>query len=555
LSTNGPSSLRGRVLILLLSATLAAPVAAQTTWNVPNDVPTIQGAIAAASSGDTIEIEPGTYPEALESLGKNLTLVGLGGAAATIVDATGLGASVLRLESPTGGGTVSVRGLTLTGGTGTGSPPTTVGGGVFATAGSHMLEDCVIRNNTVAGTFAQGGGVWAGHLSGTGYGKVTLSGCELAFNSTEAVGGGAAGIVALIGCHVHHNVADAIGGGLYEVDSAQDCLIEANSAAYGGGAAYKPEVLHDCVFRVNHAELRGGGLFDNDTDALAGTDLSGHWFEGNTAGDSGGGAFLVAEGLSLTVERCTFAGNSAPFGDGLFVDIGTVAWPFGSFEVSRCTFVGDQLFDPGDDVLVVRNAIFRGHALPIDSALHDVLYCDVEGGYAGTGNIDADPLFVDEAGGDFALQPGSPCINAGDPSSPHDPDGSVAEMGAFTFHPWSSLGTALAGIKGLPLIAGHGPLTAGSTNDVALTKARQNVTAFLVVGLSPLEAPFKGGVLVPNPDVVVPVPTGALGSAVLPFTWPAAIPSGFTIFLQYWIPDPVGVQGFAATQGLKATAP
>ena len=40
-------------------------------------------------------------------------------------------------------------------------------------------------------------------------------------------------------------------------------------------------------------------------------------------------------------------------------------------------------------------------------------------------------MFVEANNGDFNLQTGSPAINAGDPNSTSDPDGSIADMGAF----------------------------------------------------------------------------------------------------------------------------
>lgn len=80
-----------------------------------------------------------------------------------------------------------------------------------------------------------------------------------------------------------------------------------------------------------------------------------------------------------------------------------------------------------------------------------VSYSDIEGGEAGIvinnngtvnwldGNIDEDPLFVDAGNGDYNLTEGSPCIDAGDPSSPLDPDGTTADMGAWFYNQVSAI--------------------------------------------------------------------------------------------------------------------
>jgi hypothetical protein len=43
-----------------------------------------------------------------------------------------------------------------------------------------------------------------------------------------------------------------------------------------------------------------------------------------------------------------------------------------------------------------------------------VIYSDVEGGHAGAGNIDANPIFEGAASGNYRLRDTSPCIDAGD---------------------------------------------------------------------------------------------------------------------------------------------
>ena len=60
-------------------------------------------------------------------------------------------------------------------------------------------------------------------------------------------------------------------------------------------------------------------------------------------------------------------------------------------------------------------------------------YSNIEGGWTGTGNLDDYPLFVDPANGNYNLSVISPCIDAGDPASQFDPDGTIADMGAYYY--------------------------------------------------------------------------------------------------------------------------
>lgn len=121
--------------------------------------------------------------------------------------------------------------------------------------------------------------------------------------------------------------------------------------------------------------------------------------------------------------------------------------------------------------------------------------------------------------------------------------------------PWTDLGDALAGSFGAPELTGTGTLTASSPTTVTLSSALNNSTAYLVVGVSQIDSPLKGGVLVPSLDLVKSFGTGSSGSVVLDFAWPTTVPSNFSTYLQYWVADAAGPVGFSASNGLSATTP
>jgi hypothetical protein len=90
----------------------------------------------------------------------------------------------------------------------------------------------------------------------------------------------------------------------------------------------------------------------------------------------------------------------------------------------------------------------------------------------------------------------------------------------------------------------------GTLATLTLSGAAPGAPATLVIGLSALGVPFKGGTLVPQPDVLLAFTTGAGGGVALSAAWPAALPSGTQTWFQWWIADAGGPAGFAASNAV-----
>jgi Transglutaminase-like superfamily/Transglutaminase family len=123
--------------------------------------------------------------------------------------------------------------------------------------------------------------------------------------------------------------------------------------------------------------------------------------------------------------------------------------------------------------------------------------------------------------------------------------------------PWTDLGQGLAGVDGVPLLFGDGPLLPGSAGAITLEGAAPLAPCTLLVGFVPGSVPFKGGVLVPFPIALnVPLGLDPYGNSLLPWTsWPAGLPSGAGFLLQAWLADAAGPQGFAASNALRGVTP
>jgi hypothetical protein len=149
-----------------------------------------------------------------------------------------------------------------------------------------------------------------------------------------------------------------------------------------------------------------------------------------------------------------------------------------------------------------------------------------------------------------AQGPGAP---SGTNSGP--PGGGAGATGLGASAGWTDAGGGLPG-EHVPELEGAGGTGAGQPIALRLRNATAAVPATLFVGLSAAQLPFKGGTLMPSPDLVVAgLPTDATGSLLLQATLPAQLPPGLQLWMQLWVPDAGAPQGLAATNALRLVLP
>ena len=99
----------------------------------------------------------------------------------------------------------------------------------------------------------------------------------------------------------------------------------------------------------------------------------------------------------------------------------------------------------------------------------------------------------------------------------------------------------------------------GTPIAIDLDNALESATAFLVVGVTRIDAPFFGGTLVPGFEppqgLFLILATNGAGSLSINDTWPTGLPSGFTVYFQYWIDDPGSALGMAGSNAISGTTP
>lgn len=313
------------------------------------------------------------------------------------------------------------------------------------------------------------------------------------------------------------------GNGGVRVEGATLALVNVTLAGnrasnHGGGLLVENggQVLVRESHILSNTASVGGGIF---VGVNARATLTNTVVAQNTATVAGGGVYARPE-ASLSVVNSTLADNSAPGnGSGLY------AWPF---QPQTATIVNTILWsNSGDDLLCAGDCT--------------VNYSVVGGGYAGTGNLSTDPLFIAPQQADYHLRYNSPAVDAGSPRGvwPTGPaptvdiDGdprplrSRVDIGADEVWPVES---ALSANRNL---ARPGDVI---TYTIVLTNYALQSLKFWVTDTLPLAAGYVPGSARAS---VGTVETPLSGTLVLPYlVWKGAIPARQTARLSFAVTVP-----------------
>ncbi|MCF8365579.1 MAG: PKD domain-containing protein [Bacteroidales bacterium] len=392
---------------------------------VPQTFATIQAGINAAGIGDTVVVSPGFYNENINFNGKPIMVASqylFSGDSSqiiqTIIDGNNIG-PVVTFNSMESENSLLV-GFTLRDG------QSTFGGGVYCANADPVLSNLIIKNCNAD----YGAGIYL-YESNAYIWRVALTGNQATYYG-GAISCDTYAYPAIYSTRIIDNAAQ-YGGGIHCYLShpyISDFEISGNNAEYGAGIyLYQSSpYIWDGIIAVNSATNYGGGIM---CDYYSQPLLSYLQISSNT---SAYGAGVHLSFSDIVIKNLTVVANQANYGGGIYcyyanpaIENTIVAFNSGQYgvyvyegipDINYCDFWDNEsgdFFNTPDEigVNVQKN---------INNDSCDVFF-----------NIRMNPNFIDLTNKNFHLLSSSRCIDAGNPDSPEDADGSTADIGKYYF--------------------------------------------------------------------------------------------------------------------------
>ena len=243
---------------------------------------------------------------------------------------------------------------------------------------------------------------------------------------------------AFLNCSFISNTAEDYAGAVFCYDRSFvsiDSCIFGDNYSIAGGAVYLENShtsIDNSVFTENSA-ANGGALVADGLNPS----ISGCVFSGNIA-DSLGGAVMCENITTLTINKCTLSANSAFRGGGIYCATSSI--PIILNTIIEGTLSGGGIhFQPDLEAAITYSDFFNNGETDFTGAvppfIGNLVMTNVNGDSCDLFmNIFLNPLFFTTTGDSaYYLTENSPCIDAGDPFQPLDPDSTVSDIGAYYY--------------------------------------------------------------------------------------------------------------------------
>jgi hypothetical protein len=292
------------------------------------------------------------------------------------------------------------------------------GSGLYVTLSTSSSDQLVIENSTVSNNVRYGGN-GAGIYAELSAGSMVVRNCDINNNSSTYSGTGnrrGGGAFVLANGGIEFENCEISGNSVRSYCNSNSC----GASAYGGGI-YISEgsaMFKNCHIKSNSAYGRA----------------SGYW----STGYGYGGGIFTSTGSIQFFNTIISSNSVSASGENKYTRGGGVYDSTATIELTNCTVADNVAYGSYNNggITKIRNSIFYSNSVGQIYGTSDVTYSDVQGGYVGEGNIDADPLFKDQC---YQLRCDySPCVDVGneypwynDNSIPPSCGGERNDMGAY----------------------------------------------------------------------------------------------------------------------------